>query len=244
MAYRRYNRRGGYRYRPLRTRYIFSRTSARAQANQIYALKKKVNKLARKTKPDIKLSFIAPNANTFTNEALSSPYFYIPFSQIDQGSDDNQRVGNKVHCLGATYYLNFEYSDNLTTLEAKGCMVRIVAVQWKENKAYNAAVQAAGVIQDYSNTGDAYDLLGINPLKKDVTEYLHILKEMRFTLDESTPVKGFRFKFNPHDLRWDSSNNVNNFGLCIFVSGLHWISGSDMEAVSLTYSGKLAYTDM
>lgn len=53
MVYRRYARRRTYRRKTLSNYRIATRTSARSQAKQIYALKRRINVIQRRTKPEI-----------------------------------------------------------------------------------------------------------------------------------------------------------------------------------------------
>lgn len=118
-SYRRKGRRGT---RTLSSRNVYLNKGARAQAKQIMALKRKINRVYRATKPEVKIAYTIPEQNRWTDYAVDFvdgnvvPDFSRPESQAriydfglpDLGDGDDEMVGNSVNLLPPTAYMNFQ----------------------------------------------------------------------------------------------------------------------------------------
>lgn len=255
---RRYGRRRG--TRTLSTRSIFSSRSARSQANQIYALRRRIARIGRQLRPDVKQSTIGPFSKTFTNNATANTWYSTWFGIIGNGTADNARVGDKVSLRSSTIYASFEYANNFTaepvTVEAKGCTVRVIVLQARTATGYGEDLaDPSAIVHGYTNTGAQYDLNTVSPLKEGITKTWAVLRDMRFRLSEDNPVKQLVLRLKPkwRTLRYESTSpegggdpvNHPNHGFFVFVcvSGLHWFS-SVSEQVSMSIQSKYAWTDL
>ena len=105
MAYRKYYRgKKYYRRRTLSTRNIYNKRSSKSQANQIYALNKKVNAIARRNRPDTHIMTNGPISHQFTNETLASVH-----KSYASGLSPN---GNYCRLFDFIISGTFEYGDN------------------------------------------------------------------------------------------------------------------------------------
>lgn len=105
---------------------IATRTSAKAQSRQIYALKKRVNRIYRMNKPEVRLqervatgvtlSSTDPGVVTFPTYSGSSSTGIIPFlgtrTLVEQG---NAPVNNFARLRSFNLYGNLEYATLTTT---------------------------------------------------------------------------------------------------------------------------------
>lgn len=117
-SYRRKGRRGS---RSLSARNVYLNKGARAQAKQIMALKRKINRVYRATKPEVKIAYTIPEQHRWTDyqfvqqEGQVSPDFALPMEQAriydigfpDIGTGDDEMVGNTINLLPPTVYMNF-----------------------------------------------------------------------------------------------------------------------------------------
>ena len=137
-TYRRKGRRSG---RSLTTRNIFNRKDARAQAAQIYALRKSVNRVRRQCAPEVK-EFVSPQLTVkcaaYMENNINQTYHKLAYPLIPVGTDDAKRIGNKVKLLPTTMFINGLYrvitnSSNgiplYNVISSRGCGMRVVAVQ-------------------------------------------------------------------------------------------------------------------
>uniref|UniRef100_A0AAU8H8H1 Cap n=1 Tax=CRESS DNA virus TaxID=3138951 RepID=A0AAU8H8H1_9VIRU len=254
---RRYGRRRG--TRTLSTKSIFSSRSARSQANQIYALRRRVARIGRQLRPDIKVAVTTLTSATLNNSAFSSTYQGDWHLSRSHGLNDDQRIGDKIYLKSFTYYGNFEYSNNFgsdtTTLEARGGVVRIVVLQLKTVNDFGATVAPSSIIEQYTNSGAGYDLNAVAPLSTGLTKSWAVLRDMRFRLTHDNPIKQLRLKVTPkwRAIRYDgltpsgtpAASDAPNHGIYIFVcvGGLHWQT-TEYEQVVLSSRVKYTFTDM
>uniref|UniRef100_A0AAU8H8N1 Cap n=1 Tax=CRESS DNA virus TaxID=3138951 RepID=A0AAU8H8N1_9VIRU len=245
--------------RALSTRSIYSRTSARSQANQIYSLRKRVARIGRRLRPDVKVAVTSLTSATLNNSAFSSTYQGDWHLSRTHGLKDDQRIGDKIYLKSFTYYGNFEYSNNFgsdtATLEARGGVVRIVALQLKTITDYGAAIDPKSIIEQYTNSGAGYDLNAVAPLSTGVTKSWAVLRDMRFRLTHDNPIKQLRLKITPkwRTIRYDGmtpagipfATDAPNHGIYVFVcvGGLHWQT-TEYEQVALSSRVKYTFTDM
>lgn len=255
-AYRRSRRRS------LSTRRIFGNRSARSQANQIYALRKRVASINRRLRPDIKV--VDGNwpdlSKTFTNNAVTNTWYAKWYGTIGVGTGDTVRTGDRVYTKSLTLSAVFEYANNFTaepvTVEAKGATVRIVVLQAKTASGFGEDItDPASIISKYTGTGGGYDLNTVAPLANGITKTWAVLRDMRFRLTDDNPIRQLVLRIKPRfrTLRFENREPegggdpvINpNHGFLVFVcvSGLHWMS-SVSEQVSMNGRLKYTFTDM
>ena len=142
---RRYNgrktgRRGSGR---LSTRNIFNNKGSKAQAKQIYALRRAVNRVRSQCQPEVKICRSSIDnrglalSSTATPGTVKHSAFTHPMPSI--GNSDSTRIGNKIKLVSPKVFVGLQYRERITsaagyynsTLATHGIQVRLIAVQAK-----------------------------------------------------------------------------------------------------------------
>lgn len=259
-TYRRRGRRGN---RTLSTRRIFNNKGAKAQAAQIYALRKSVNRVRRQCLPEVKEFTSAQNtikAAAYTSADVNQTYFKIEVPIPQSGTGDNQRIGDKVRQLPITLFLNGLYrtitnSSNgiplYNVISSKGCGMRVVAVQ---NKIATNATPAITAIFDTfeTSTNAVLTMANLNnPFKRGITANYNILYDKVFYFNDNKPIQNLKMKIYPKikHLRWeqDFTHPRGEVTFYVMFGGLQSTSNNlneaDYNQVEFTYWMKLPFTD-
>lgn len=217
--YVRYSRR---RRSGLSTRSIFSRKGASAQANQIYALRRRVNKVYRRCKPEIKSQFTDSGTFEFNSSATGSVWRLLSPEIISSGTGNDSRTGNFIRCKDS-YNLSFEYYNNSTTgyhdSESSGTQIRMILFQSKEPVSSNP--QPSDILANWGTTGSDYDCLPVTGFKTGVTNKYRIMKDTKFTLTTDRNQKIVKVTSPWYSQRFVGTNSNHTF-LLIIGCGLHW----------------------
>lgn len=240
---KRFRRRGGV----LSTKNIYSRTSRKAQATQIAALKRKVNKVYRKTKPEKKVivESIAGQYN-MSSESVGNTYFSLGVLDIPSGSHDDQRVGDLIYRKDY-WYLTFEYYNNSNTgyhnSESCGTPMRVLAGRWKNHQNAATLVPSPNtLITNYSNTGSDSTMSVIAPLINGVSEQLYIDYDKTFTITSERSQKVLKISTPWYKCRYDKDGYCNHSWLICKAGGLHYDSDFT-EHVLVCALRKTVYVD-
>lgn len=242
MAYRRYRRGKKYfRRRTLSTRSIYNKRNSKSQANQIYALNKKVNAIARANRPDTYLMTNGPISQQFTNETLASV-------SKSYGSGLTPH-GTYCRLLDFTITGTFEYADNKEAYPGvdvpRAGTIRLVIWQSLTSKA-SASVQQIGNLIELAGTGAGYELNTTRPFKPGITANVKILYDKTYVVSNQMPVRQFKahiknllpMRMEPGDLK---PQGELYYGFV--TSGLHYGSAAYSEYITCNFIAKLAYND-
>lgn len=231
----------------LSTKRIFSKTSAKSQAAQIYALRKRVAKINAKLKPDIKVISGVPKSTEFTSNALSNIWDGFGVLQPAEGYANNERVGDKIYEKALSVQMYAEYYNSSNTgyhdSESSGCTVRVFVVQHKTKGDPLSTYDLSTFLDNPSTTGANYSILPVKPFAENVTQDWKILYNKVFTMTAMRNQKLLKFTLRPGTLRFDSSGNHNFIKVYTVVSGLHY-DQNFTEYVNTTVNCKLVYTDL
>lgn len=248
MPYRRnryYRRNRRYVRRPLSTRNIYLNRSSRSQATQIAALRKRVNRVYRACKPELKTTTSAPFEQLFSNGATAVSAKSYVCADIAQGSDANQRIGDKVFRRD-TFKLTLGYTNNsssgLHNNEVSGSFIRLVGGIWKEPKNAGSTPTSTTVIKDYSQSGLGYRVSCIQPLQDEITTEHKIFYDKVIKLDLNQPLKLIKVRSPWYNARWDSNDFVIHSWLWVFVNELDYDTTFE-ERVELTGICKTVFKD-
>lgn len=186
------NRRGR---RTLSNYHIATRTSARSQAKQIYALKRKVNNIQRRTKPEINTiqRSTPPIATTNTTGSISwittgnSTVGYAqpnlgPIADQNSGSGEAAVPNNFARLLSFGLYGNIQYND-LTTISVPETW-RIVIVQTLTTRSQ--ALTASDIFTSGEPGANPFNAT-FGPLQTGVSRTCKILSDKRYTLSYQRP---------------------------------------------------------
>lgn len=242
--YKRYNSK-------LSARKVFSKRSAKAQASQIYSLSRKINRIAKANKPEIKVITSTPFEQDFDSSSLSKIWMTWVPPVPSQGTTDKSRIGTFVRCKSLTAYFSMEYYNSSTTgyhnTESAGCTARLILYQWKktQDSTNQAAITDIGNFFEYaSNAGSSYTMLCNCPFKTGISEKIHILADRKVILTTNKNQVNYKIRVKPDNLKFDAnSTTLHNqiFGV-IVVSGLHYDTDYT-EHLQVSAMAKLVYTD-
>ena len=259
-TYRRKGRRGN---RTLSTRRIFNNKGAKAQAKQIYALRRAVNRVRSQCKPEVKVQFTS-TANRLFSVGSISPITdaVIPMPTINEGTGDNSRIGNVVRLYPMKVNTAMFYDEVINTrlgyppfseLRSHGAQVRFIAIQAKS--ALNATPTLNDILRAVNFEGDINQSMMMRmPFTKGITARFNILKNTVFTLSKDKPCLSTTLKIVPRSrsLRYETGFNYPKGFIWIFwlASGLVARSAEegeqtleDFNEVSVTWRMELPFTD-
>lgn len=242
MAYRRYYRGKKYfRRRTLSTRSIYNKRSSKSQANQIYALNKKVNAIARRNRPDTHILTNGPISQEFTNSSLATVH--------KSYSSGLTPTGNYCRLLDFTISGTFEYGDNKESFPGievpRAGTIRLVIWQSLASKA-SGSTQSMESLIDISTTGAGYELNTMRPFKDGVSGFVRILYDKTYTVSSEYPVRPFKVsvkKLMPMRLETGDQKPRGEVYFGFVTSGLHWASASYSEHITCNFVTKIAYND-
>lgn len=242
MAYRKYYRgKKYYRRRTLSTRSIYSRRSSKSQANQIYALNKKVNAIARANRPDTHILSNGPISQEFTNSSLATIH--------KSYSSGLTPTGNYCRLLDFKISGTFEYGDNKESFPGievpRAGTIRLVVWQSLASKA-SGNVQNMTDLIEISNSGASYELNTMRPFKDGVTAFVKILYDRTYTVSDQYPVKPFKVHLKnlmPMRMQTGDSGPRGAIYFGFVTSGLHWVNTSYNEHITCNFITKIAYND-
>lgn len=237
---RRYLRRK-YRRRTLSTRNIYNKRSSKSQANQIYALNKKVRAIARANRPDTHILLSDPVTQEFTNSSLATVH--------KSYSSGLTPTGTYARLLTFKISGTFEYGDNKESFPGievpRAGTIRLVIWQSLASKA-SGNVQSIENLIDVSHTGAGYELNTMRPFREGVTAYVKILYNKVYTVSSEYPVRPFKVRLNklmPMRLEIGDSKPRGEIYFGFVTSGLHWANTSYSEHITCNFVTKLAYND-
>lgn len=243
---RRYKRRYYKRRSALSTRKIFNNKSAKSQANQIYALKRSVNSLSKRFKPEIFTHHLSDViSKNFTNSSFGDSYWSGYYQWPNNGTGEETKRGDKIWVKNMQLNFTFEYHNNSNTAyhsgESSGCPVRLIVMKSK--------TPVAGVAPDisdillYSNyTGAEYTQRAVSPYVHGITDKYKLLYNKVFYLNPTQNQKALRLFLKPGLIQWESSSLATHVFIFVAPCGLH--SDVDFtETIQMTLSEKIAYID-
>lgn len=230
-TYRRKGRRGN---RALSTRRIFSNKGAKAQAKQIYALRRAVNRVKAQCQPEVK---IVRTSTANRGLALSStatpgttPYssVSIPLPSPTTGTTDSTRIGNKVRLMNPKFYVGLQYRElnnsaagyYNSTLNNRGIQVRFIAVQAKV--PHSAVPQLTDILQNVNFNSQIDSMMMMRePFQIGITSRFNILMDKRITVNADSPTKSYRFSIKPstRSVVWEDGQTYAKGAIYLFMLG-------------------------
>lgn len=225
---------------------IATRTSAKAQSRQIYALKKRVNRIYRMNKPEVRLqervatgvtlSSTDPGVVTFPTYSGSSSTGIIPFlgtrTLVEQG---NAPVNNFARLRSFNLYGNLEYATLTTT--SQPVTLRLVIIQTKNTRAQ--AFTAADVFSDGANP--SFQRV-YGPLQYGLARIGKVLSDKRYILSYQRPSVTIRtnLRYLVNFLRTETAETIDKGTIYVFYA----VTGSgETNSATLNLSYKLAFID-
>lgn len=258
MPYRRRYRRG--RKRSTLSKYkIATKTSARAQSRQIYALNRKINRIQRLTKPEIKIQWfesntLQPGTPSDSNNTSYLFSYVFPFGPID---------GQFARFQDMTIYLNSSYNTYAATNAP--FYLRLVVTQTKATRSdnltvydvfnYNDTLTAPTVGSGWlvSNTGNrtAKDAF-FGPLASGLGRTAKVLTDRKFYLTHMRPTVAAKLKLKKLLNYYKDVNNTGSGSasepiakgqIHAFLLIYNPTTGQTAVNINFDFNAKIAYTD-
>lgn len=260
-TYRRKGRRGN---RSLSTRRIFNNKSAKAQASQIYALKRAVNRVRSQCKPEVKVQYTQNTANRIFSYSGSVPVTdaMFPMPTISEGTGDGSRIGNmiKLYPLKINTAMFYEEVINsrlgyppFSELRTHGAQIRFIAIQSKA--ALNQAPSLNDILRavDFDSDIDSSMMMRMS-FKTGITARFNILKNKVYSLSKDKPCLSTTIKVAPRSrsLRYEYGFTYpKGFIWCFWLaSGMVKRTSEEGEStvedynnISVSWRMEQAYTD-
>lgn len=226
-TYRRKGRRGT---RTLSTRRIFNNKGAKAQAAQIYALRKSVNRVRRQCLPEIKeVEGIYDNRLLADGELplTPEPWYRLATPLPPLGTGDGERIGNIVKLLPLKFRMTLQYREDFQSqqypafaeLPQHGIQVRVIAVQAKA--AHNDQPVLTDILDSINFNGFLNSsAMMVQPFKRGVTARFSILYNKVFSVSKDRPQIAKTVKIVPRikSLRYEEGSSSQPKGrIYVFV---------------------------
>lgn len=205
----------GRRYRKhLSTRNIFAHKGSKAQAKQIYALRKSIKRVARMCKPEVK------EIDTEFNNRLLGQYFsgtgtpnttsdYSSATPMPQsGTGDDGRIGNVIRLYPFKFKFSLQYGEtygtadgstiwNIPELPSHGMQVRMIVIQTKAS--INNVPSLGDIFENYPNSYDNLNTMSnmVQQFKNGITSRFEILYNRVFSVSQDKPMKSKNLVIKP-----------------------------------------------
>lgn len=259
----------GRKYRKhLATRNIFAHKGSKAQAKQIYALRKSIKKVAKMCKPEVKVveSAIAIDEFTATTSGdeptlINNMWRRYPISIPVRGDADNQYIGNLITMMPITWFINAQYGRKTHTSngipyynmvnEGTGACMRLVVIQTKQ--PLNTAptpMDLFPLFENYPNWQTTISNMNC-PYRNGITSSYSILYDKVKYINQDRPVYNKRLKIKPADrnLRWEEGYTYPQGSIFMFIicAGLRStgnnLNQSDYDYIAFNHHTTVPYTD-
>ena len=222
---KRFYKKRSYKRGSLSTRKIFGSKSAKSQARQIYALRKRINYVSKVCKPETKVYQGSNISLNFESSQLTNTYKIQYFNGPTRGTGDDNFTGNKVRSIALNVYTTLEYYNSSDTgyhnTESAGSPFRIIILQRKKS-SNNEDLTLGDVLSSYGGSGGNYSMQAVCPLVRGITDNFKVLCDKRFVFTTSNNQRILRLKVKPNNLRWDNDGIANGFIVLYISAGLHY----------------------
>ena len=173
---------------------IATKTSAKAQSKQIYALKRRVNRIYRMNKPEVRIqqrlgSGVALSSNTAgvfqfdSTSGLGATSAIIPYLGSSYSADTGSApINNFARMRSFNLYGHLEYSTLATT--SQPVTVRIVIVQTKTTRAEDLTVD--DIFASGTDVSSGFQKV-YGPLQLGLSRTCKVLSDKRYILSYQRP---------------------------------------------------------
>lgn len=254
MAYRRRYGRRVRRYtkgRTLSKASVYSRTGAKSQARQIYALKRRVSRISRELSPETKVFYDSGAPFTFTMNntmsVLNDSYTYYCLNYPGVGAATGARIGNKIRIKTLSLRFQIEYQNNSNTGyqsgDAQGTPIRFIVLKTVGPVGDNFTLGIDKVLAKSGYTGANYTAMGMSPFVSGLSEQYKVMYDRveMMSVNRSHIIKEINIR--NQTVEWTKDNLSCKFLVYIVPSGLH-TEGTFTETIKGTFIPKIAYTDI
>ena len=272
MVYARKNRfRKNFRNnRVLSTKRIFNNKTAKAQASQIWALRKRVNRVYQRTKPEVKVAesnyinnvgfgnFGAPGVAQTYAQSITMP---------STGTSDSTRIGNIISLLPFKLYINLQYEEIYNSLRngfstvkiplaSHGISLRLFAIQAKMSGVSQPTYDELMELGALNNDPVRASMFMTSPFKTGITGKYNILYNRVFHLSEDKPLISRTLTIRPKikTIQWTDGTSTPKGQIFWYVISSGWDMNTydpgassdlikDYNFVNFTWSARTPFTD-
>lgn len=241
---RRYSR----RKKTLSKANVYSKTGAKSQARQIYALKRRVNAISRINRPELKLKDSSIASFDLYNAAWTNSYISYTLQWPAQGTEVNQRTGTSFRIKRLMIRLNLEYYNNSETGyhagESAGTPVRIIVIRTVGPVQYNFETSLDNLLQHSGYSGGDYTARSISPFKRSVTQQFKIVSNKLINLTSDKNQRSVYISVGRNkEINFNANGQAVHYLLYVAPAGLHYDSDF-VEHVKGTMVYRITYTDV
>lgn len=237
---------------------IATRTGAKAQSRQIYALNRKIRRIERRTRPEIKILEYDGSSITPGSVQTAGSGSYAGGYSVFGSNLANTIDGNFARLLDATFYFTASYNSGTTNITPY--YIRVVGVQLKATRSddlnfldvwsYNAGgLPSTGngfiISTTDDNTKSAKDAF-FGPLSTGLARTAKVLFERKLYLTDQRPTVSFKAKVRRLlNFYKNPSENIAKGAIRVFVLIYNSSVNGAGSVVSMNFelNAKLAYTD-
>ena len=206
----RYKRRYNRKRSVLSTRNIYANRSAKTQAYQIAALKRRINYVSRQCKPEVKVLTSDVIVDLFENTLTYGRYTIIP---PIQGTGDDQRIGNSVNVKNCSFRVLLK--------SGTGFSYRVIIVQSVAPIASTAEAPSISDLLSVTTDGSINNRIDTNnclvsPFKDGITAKYRILRDVKGSTASDQKLLNIRYYPYRHE-ELDPSGNQRTIYIYLLV---------------------------
>lgn len=245
-----YRRRGSRRYKrkTLTKSNIYSKTSARSQSRQIYALKRRVSALSRINRPEIKIRDGTVQTFTMSSGTWTDSYKSYLLPWPSQGTQDDQRTGSAFRIKNLMIRINMEYYNNSATgyhtSESAGTPVRIIVIRTVGPVAASFDTSLDNLLEHSGYGGSDYTARAISPFKRAVTQQFKIVyNKLVYLTSDKNQRSVFISTGRNRQIEFNMQGLAPYYVVYIAPAGLHY-DDDFKEYIQGTMVYRCSYTDV
>lgn len=228
---RRYKRRYA-RRSTLSTRNIYANRSARSQAYQIAALKRRINYVSKQCKPEVKVLSSDVITDTFSS---TTAYGKIKILPPEQGTGESQRVGNSWNVKNGSFkiLINKNINQSSQTSQDNGLSYRVIIVQTvSPTNSENTVPDISDLLLNTSNNTECL----VSPFKDGITAKYRIIKDVKSSTVSNEKLLNIRYNPFKHE-ELDPSGYQRMIYIYVFAST------NNAHQVLITATNRYVFTD-
>lgn len=223
---RRYNRKRSV----LSTRNIYANRSARNQAYQIAALKRRINYVSKQCKPEVKVLSSAVITDSFEN---ATSYGKIKVNPPAQGTGDDQRVGNAWNVKNGSFKILINKDIVSETTQDNGLSYRVIIAQTiSPTNSTNNVPDASDLLLNTTNLSQCL----VSPFKDGITAKYRILRDIKSSTVSNEKLLNIRYYPFKHE-ELDPSGYSRMIYIYVFTSA------NTQHNVNITATNRYVFTD-
>lgn len=246
-----YRRRKGvrrYKRKTLTKTNVYSRTSAKSQARQIYALKRRVSTLSRVTRPELKVKDNSPETFDLHNAAWTNSYVSYTLQWPANGSEVNQRTGAAFRIKSLQINLNLEYYNNSETGyhagESAGTPVRIIVIRTVGPVTGSFTTSLDTLLEHSGYSNENYTARSVSPFKRGVTQQYKIVADRLINLTSDKNQRSIKITVGRnYKVEYNTHGQACYYLVFVAPAGLHY-DDDFKEHVRGIMLYRISYTDV